>query len=99
MMGVAERALRRAVGDPPRLRRADGGRPIKLMFALGFATFLFRSYRDLWWHNLYPMIIGGVVLWFLIRFCFGAARPDDQYAPGFPVVVGGDGYAEGPMLS
>jgi hypothetical protein len=56
LMGVAERALRRA-----------GGRPMGLLFALAFATFMFRCYRDLWWHNLYPIMIAGVVLWGLIK--------------------------------
>ena len=63
LMGVAERSLRRARGQP-----------LKVMFALGFATFMFRCYRDLWWHNLYPLMIGGVVLWVVIRLLFGSAR-------------------------
>jgi hypothetical protein len=69
MMGLAERSLRRAQG-----------RPMKVMFALAFAAFLFRCYRDLWWHNLYPMLIGGVVLYAMIKFVFGA-RPDGDDAP------------------
>ena len=64
LMGVAERALRRARGQP-----------IKVMFALAFATFVFRCYRDLWWHLLYPIMIGGVVLWIVIRLLSGGHPP------------------------
>jgi hypothetical protein len=60
MIGVAERALRRAQGQP-----------IKVLFAMFYATFLFRSYRDLWWHNLYPIVIAAVVLWLLVRLVSG----------------------------
>jgi hypothetical protein len=56
LMGVSERSLRRARGQP-----------IKVLFAMAFATFMFRSYRDLWWHNLDPLLIGGVVLAILVR--------------------------------
>ena len=65
LMGVAERALRRT-----------RGRPIKVMFALAFATFLFRCYRDLAWHNLYGIMIGGVVIWVIVRLFFGARRAE-----------------------
>ena len=63
LMGVAERSLRRAQGQP-----------IKVMFALAFATFVFRCYRDLWFHLLYPIMIGGVVFYVVIRLVFGT-RP------------------------
>ncbi len=67
MTGVAERALRRAQGQP-----------IKVLFAMGYATFLFRSYRDLWWHNLYPIIIAGVVLTVVVRLLFGGRAADPR---------------------
>jgi hypothetical protein len=65
LMGVTERSLRRA-----------NGRPMALLFALGFATFMFRAYRDLWWHNLDPLIVAGVVLTIMIRLFFGGRRAD-----------------------
>ncbi len=65
LMGVAERALRRAQGQP-----------MKVLFALQFATFLFRSYRDLWWHNLDAVLIGGLVLTVVIRAFYG--RPSQS---------------------
>jgi hypothetical protein len=55
LMGVCERALRRAKG-----------RPIGVLFAFCFATFLFRAYRDLWFHLLYPVMIGGVALFLIV---------------------------------
>lgn len=79
LMGVAERALRRAQGQP-----------LKVMFALGFATFLFRSYRDLYWHNLYPLMIGAVVLWFVIRLFFnGGGGHASPRPPGLPLGMPG----------
>jgi hypothetical protein len=68
MMGVVERSLVKAIS-----------KPMAMLFTLAFATFIFRSYRDLWWHNLYPVIIGGVVLAFVIKFAnaFFGAQPED----------------------
>jgi hypothetical protein len=57
-MAVVERALRNGMH-----------RPMALLFTLGFATFIFRSFRDLWWHNLYPVIIGGVAIALLVKLC------------------------------
>jgi len=73
LMGVAERALRRA-----------NGRPMALLFALAFATFMFRCYRDLWWHNLYPVMIAAVILWVLIRLFFSGERIHEAVA-GEPI--------------
>ena len=61
LMGLCERSLRRAQG-----------RPLKVMCTMLFAAFIFRSYRDLWWHNLYPLVLGGAVLIVIIRLLFGA---------------------------
>ena len=77
MMGLCERALRRAQA-----------RPLKVLFAFNFGAFLFRSYRDLWWHNLYPVMIGGGVLWLLIRLVFGAQSDDGVPVPGSAVPTG-----------
>jgi hypothetical protein len=72
-IGVAERALRRAMG-----------RPMHILFTLGFCTFMFRSFRDLWWHNLYPLVVAGavmaVVVWFSNAF-FGGS---EEYGPAAP---------------
>ena len=73
MMGLAERALRRAQG-----------RPLKVLLSTGFAVFLFRSYRDLWWHNLYPILIGAAALTILIRLVFGARSEQDVPIPNGP---------------
>jgi hypothetical protein len=77
MMGVAERALRSAAG-----------RPMAVLFVLAFTTFLFRAFRDLWWHNLYPVIIAGVVMYVFVRVAntlFGGGSEEQH---GFGV---GDG--------
>ena len=71
MMGLCERALRRAQG-----------RPVKIMFAFMFGVFLFRSYRDLWWHNLDPVMIGAIVMWLLIRLVFGSKSNAGVPVPG-----------------
>jgi hypothetical protein len=65
LMGVCERSLRRAQR-----------RPIGVIFALAFATFVFRSYRDLWFHILYPIMIGGAALWLLVKL-FGSSRAEE----------------------
>jgi hypothetical protein len=63
LMGVSERALRRC-----------HDRPISLLFAFAFATFMFRSYRDLWFQSLYPIMISAVILYLVIRFIGAAPR-------------------------
>jgi hypothetical protein len=47
--------------------RDAAGRPMAVLFTLAFATFMFRAFRDLWWHNLYPIIISGVVMYMFVR--------------------------------
>ena len=54
-MGVVERSLRRGMH-----------KPMTILFTLAFATFIFRAFRDLWWHNLYPVAIAGVVVYTFI---------------------------------
>jgi hypothetical protein len=56
MFGLVDRAL-----------RAANGRPMALLFTLAYATFMFRAFRDLWFHNLYPIIIAGVVMYLFIK--------------------------------
>ena len=69
MMGVAERALRRAQGQP-----------IKVLFSLMFATFMFRCFRDLWWHNLDPIMIAAAVMYVLVRLFFGGNNANQPHA-------------------
>jgi hypothetical protein len=64
MMAIAERTLLRAIGQP-----------MKILFTLAFATFVFRSFRDLWWHNLYPIMIGGVLLAVLVHMANKVSAP------------------------
>jgi oligosaccharide repeat unit polymerase len=63
-MGLLYGWMMRAVEES--LRKADG-RPMGILFSLAFGTFMFRGFRDLWWHNLYPVIIGGVVMYLFVR--------------------------------
>jgi hypothetical protein len=81
-MGTVERSL-----------RTTGGRPMAILFTLAFATFLFRAFRDLWWHNLYPVIIGGVVMFIFVKtfnMLFGGGGEPQQQQQG----VGGGGAAQ-----
>jgi hypothetical protein len=48
--------------------RASLHRPMGLMFSLGLAAYMFRSYRDLTPHNFYPLMIGTTVISGLIFF-------------------------------
>jgi oligosaccharide repeat unit polymerase len=76
MFGVCERSLRRA-----------GGRPMALLMTLAFSTFMFRAFRDLFWHHLYPVIIGGVVMYVFARAFGGVSGRHEthgatgEYAP------------------
>jgi oligosaccharide repeat unit polymerase len=84
MMSTAERALRRC-----------GGRPMALLFILAYCTFLFRAFRDLWWHNLYPVIIGGVVMYVFVRIAntlFGGGGGDAAHDP--TLLGDGSGYGQ-----
>lgn len=56
LMIIGERALQNAAG-----------RPIVILLSLGFLTWIFRCYRDLNFHGLYPLIIGAVGLWVAIH--------------------------------
>ncbi len=55
LMGVSERALQNS-----------GGKPIHILFSLGFATWLFRTYRDFLFTDLYGLFLGGLCLFILI---------------------------------
>jgi hypothetical protein len=60
------------------------GKPMNILFTLAFGTFMFRCFRDLWWHNLYPVMIAGVVMagivW--VSNTFFGGDPADQGAAG-----------------
>jgi hypothetical protein len=55
LMGVSERALQRSEG-----------KPIHILFALTFATWLFRTYRDFIFIDLYGLVLGAIALRILI---------------------------------
>ena len=57
LMRIAERAL-----------QTSQGRSISILLSLAFATWLFRSFRLLNFHELYPLLIGAAGLWILVRF-------------------------------
>jgi hypothetical protein len=40
---------------------------MRMIFSLGFILFWFRSFRDVNWQQLYPLIIAGVILWMLVK--------------------------------
>jgi len=55
LMGISERALQHSEG-----------RPIGILMSLGFATWIFRTYRDFIFIDLYGLILGGIVLTIMI---------------------------------
>lgn len=63
LMAIAERSLQKAKGST-----------MAVLFSLCFATFMFRSYRDLWFHNLYPVMIAAAVMYPVARL-FSAPKP------------------------
>jgi hypothetical protein len=69
LMGLCDRSLRRA-----------RGRPIAVLFCFSFGTFVFRAYRDLWFHTLYPVMIAGVVLYIIVK-PFTGQRPEGEPEP------------------
>jgi hypothetical protein len=69
-MGVVERSLKSALN-----------KPMAMLMTLAFATFVFRSFRDLWWHNLYPVVIAGVVLYGLVKVANTLFGSDEQLQP------------------
>lgn len=60
LMSRGERALQGA-----------GSRLMVVLFALAFLVWMFRTYRDVNFVALYPIIIGGVFLWVFARFLPG----------------------------
>jgi hypothetical protein len=65
-------------------RRANF-RPAGTLFVLGLFQYMFRGFRDLTPHDLYPLLIGAgamAVLVVLSRPLFGQAEPQAQQADG-----------------
>jgi hypothetical protein len=55
LMGISERAL-----------QTSGGKPMHIMFALAFATWLFRSFRDFAFPDVYGLVLAGILLYILV---------------------------------
>jgi hypothetical protein len=55
LMGLSERALQHSEG-----------KPIHILFSLAFATWIFRTYRDFIFIDLYGIVLGGICLYFMI---------------------------------
>jgi hypothetical protein len=55
LMGLSERALQHS-----------DGKPLNILIALAFATWIFRTYRDFIFIDLYGLILGSICLYFLI---------------------------------
>ncbi|MGA2230787.1 MAG: O-antigen polymerase [Tepidisphaeraceae bacterium] len=71
LMGVAERSLRRA-----------GNRPLAVIFSLAFVTFMFRAYRDLWFHNLDQVLLTGVLLYVVVKLLGAAPSGENARVEG-----------------
>jgi hypothetical protein len=58
-------------------------RPLSVMFALGVAAWLFRSFRDLTPHDLYPLLIGMTFIVLTIKFLqmFSGGPMPAQHVP------------------
>ena len=75
LMGLCERCLQNSEG-----------RPMGLLMSLGFAVWLFRSFRDFAFNDLYGFIIGAIVLAlfsYSFRIFNAPKQPAPDYAPEF----------------
>ncbi|MCE9589815.1 MAG: hypothetical protein K8S99_04760 [Planctomycetes bacterium] len=43
------------------------GRPMVILLSLGLTTWLFRTYRNFMFHDLYPLIVGAICIYGLVR--------------------------------
>lgn len=61
-------------------------KPFGLMFSMGLATWLFRDFRDLTPHDVYPLLIGTIVgaigIKVILKFAGGAPAPVEYSAEG-----------------
>jgi oligosaccharide repeat unit polymerase len=64
-----------AIGE--RVLKRCGNRLMGLIFAMGFLTYLFRAFRDLTPHDLYPLVIGTVLVSILILIL--GSRPVEDF--------------------
>lgn len=67
LMLVAEKALQRSEGMP-----------MRVLFSLGFATWLFRVFRGMNFNDLYPLMIGGLMLFVIIKVVNTSTAPPYQ---------------------
>ncbi len=56
-MGISERALQQSEG-----------KPIGILMSLAFATWIFRTYRDWIYIDLYGLVLGGIAMYILMIF-------------------------------
>jgi hypothetical protein len=56
LMGISERALQHSEG-----------KPIGILMSLGFAVWIFRTYRDFIFIDLYGLVLGAITLYIVIR--------------------------------
>ena len=74
-------------------RRANF-RPAATLFVLGLFQYMFRGFRDLTPHDLYPLLIGAgamAVLVVLSRPLFGRSEPEPQAGYGYDPAAGAGG--------
>jgi hypothetical protein len=57
LLAVTERSIRNS-----------GGRPMALLISLAIAVWLFRCFRGFNFVTLHPVLVGGVALWFILKF-------------------------------
>jgi hypothetical protein len=56
-------------------------RPLTVLMVLGYFTFLFRSFRDLTFNWLYPLIFTGIILWVMVKVgnaLFGGSTEESE---------------------
>lgn len=70
LMSVAEKSLQHA-----------SGKPMRILMSLAFATWLFRIFRGVNFNSLYPILIGGALLYMVIHVYNAATVPPAPEQP------------------